>query len=161
MLLRPGTQHSTKGTNEDLRLIVPMAQWLSAAGPKVPVLARLRAGFDAVELMAALDSLNEPGLPQLDSLIKLNPRCTDVVVLARRRDAAQAHRDHPRSCKRTAFWEQDVEVPGVQRRVRCVLRLLERAIDAGGQRLGAPEYELDGWKTTLPDSVDAAAVIRL
>jgi Transposase DDE domain group 1 len=159
--LRPGTQHSTKGSEEDLRRIVPMAQRLSAAGPKAPVLARLDSGFDAVALMAGIESLNAPGLPQLDWLIKWNPRCTDAAELANQRDAAHAPWEHPRKGKRVVIWEQDVELCGVQRKVRRVLRLVERTIGADGQHLIVPEYELDGWTTTLPASLDAAAVIAL
>ena len=159
--LRPGTQHSTKGTDEDLRRIVPLAQRLSAAGPKAPVLARLDSGFDAAALMASMESLNAPGLPQVDWLIKWNPRCADAAELANERDAAGASWEHPRRGKRVSTWEQEVQVPGVQRTVRRVLRLVERTIGAAGQHLILPEYELDGWTTTLPASLDAAAVIAL
>lgn len=45
--------------------------------------------------------------------------------------------------------------------MRRVLRLAERTIGAGGQHLIVPEYELDGWTTTLPAHIDAAQVIAL
>ncbi|MFO0542441.1 MAG: transposase, partial [Pseudanabaena sp.] len=60
--LRPGVQHSAKHTDEDLRAIVPLAQRLSAAGPKAPVLARLDSGFDSAALMAAIEAMNGGGL---------------------------------------------------------------------------------------------------
>ena len=43
--LRPGTQHSAKDTEDNLKRVIPMAQRLSAAGPKAPLLARLDSGF--------------------------------------------------------------------------------------------------------------------
>ena len=161
LVLRPGTQHSAKHTDDDLRRIVPLAQRLSAAGPKAPLLARLDSGFDAAALMACLDSLNAAGVPQLDWLIKWNPRSTDAAKMAAELDAAGAAWEHPRSGKRVVTWEQTVEVPGVQRTVRRVLRLIERTIGSHGQHLILPEYELDGWTTTLPSSLEAQNIIAL
>ena len=161
LVLRPGTQHSVKHTDDDLRRIVPMAQRLSAAGPKAPVLARLDSGFDSAALMASIEALNGPGLVQLDWLIKWNPRSIDVAELAAERVAAGAAWEHPRVGKRVTVWEQVVPLLGVQRTVRRVLRLVERTIGAGGQHLILPEYELDGWTTTLPSHLDAQQVIAL
>jgi hypothetical protein len=161
LVLRPGTQHSAKHTDEDLRRIVPLAQRLSAAGPKAPLLARLDSGFDAAALMACLDSLNAPGVSQVDWLIKWNPRSTDAAQMAAELDAAGTAWAHPRSGKRVVTWEQTVEVPGVQRTVRRVLRLIERTIGSHGQHLILPVYELDGWTTTLPSSLDAQQIIAL
>ena len=161
LALRPGTQHSVKHTDCDLRRIVPLAQRLSAAGPKAPLLARLDSGFDSAALMTSIEALNVPGLPQVDWLIKWNPRSTDLAELACERDAAGTAWEHPRRGKRVAIWEQTVAVPGVQRTVRRVLRLVERTMGAGGQHLILPEYELDGWTTTLPSSLDAQTIIAL
>ena len=161
LVLRPGTQHSARHTDDDLRRIVPLAQRLSAAGPKAPLLARLDSGFDSSALMACLDSLNQHGLPQVDWIIKWNPRSTDAAQVAAELDAAGAAWAHPRAGKRVATWEHSVEVPGVQRRVRRVLRLIERTIGPCGQQLILPEYELEGWTTTLPARIDAQQVIAL
>jgi hypothetical protein len=161
LALRPGTQHSVKHTDDDLRHILPLAQRLSAAGPKAPLLARLDSGFDAAALMACIDSMNQPDLPQVDWLIKWNPRSTDVAEMAAERDAAGMAWEHPRAGKRVATWEQTVEVPGVQRPVRRVLRLVERTIGSRGQHLILPEVELDGWTTTLPAHIDVQQVIAL
>ena len=141
-----------------------MAQRLSAAGPKAPLLARLDSGFDSSALMTCLESMNVPGLPQLDWLIKWNPRSTDVAQMAAEIDAAGTAWARPRAGKRVATWEHSVEVsgvPGVQRPVRRVLRLVERTIGSGGQHLILPEYELDGWTTTLPTRIDAQQVMAL
>jgi Transposase DDE domain group 1 len=159
--LRPGVQHSAKHTEEDLRRIVPLAQRLSAAGPKAPLLARLDSGFDSAALMECIESMNRPGVPRADWIIKWNPRKTDPAQMAAELDAAGVTWEHPRKGKRVVTWEQVVELPGVQRRVRRVLRLVERTIGSGGQHLILPEYELDGWTTTLPEAIDAEQVIAL
>jgi hypothetical protein len=159
--LRPGTQHSAKHTDEDLSRIVPMAQRLSAASTKAPLLARLDSGFDSVALMERIESMNRRGVPRVDWIIKWNPRSTDAAQMAAERDAAGSAWKHPRAGKRVAIWEQTVEVPGVKRRVRRVLRLVERTIGSRGQHLILPEYELDGWTTTLPARMNAGKVIAL
>ena len=157
--LRPGTQHSAKHTEDTLFAVIPMAQRLSAAGLHAPLLARLDSGFDSAYLMACLESMNhrakdQPALPQVDWIIKWNPRQTDRAEMAAQLDAAIGTADavtwiHPRPGKRVALWETEVNVPGVQRPLRRVLRLTERTIKANGQHLILPEYELDGWTTTL------------
>lgn len=71
-----------------------MAQRLSAAGhaaqSNAPILSRLDSGFDSVHLMREIESCKRPGLPQVNFLIKWNPRGTDVVALATRLDADAA-----------------------------------------------------------------------
>ena len=164
--LRPGTQHSAKHTEDNLRRVIPLAQRLSAAGPKAPLLARLDSGFDSAALMGCMESMNEPGLPQVDWIIKWNPRSTDRAEMGAQIDVA-AHTaggvrwEHPRAGKRVALWEQAVAVAGVARPVRRVLRLTERTISAGGQHLIVPEYELDGWTTTLPSRMGPEQIIAL
>ena len=111
--------------------------------------------------MACIESMNEPGLPQVDWIIKWNPRSTDIAQMAAERDAADTAWEHPRTGKRVATWEQTVEVPGVERTVHRVLRLVERTIGSRGQHLILPEYELDGWTTTLPSSLNAQQIIAL
>lgn len=164
--LRPGTQHSAKDTQDNLQRVIPLAQRLSAAGPKAPLLARLDSGFDSAALMASIEALNTPGLPQVDWLIKWNPRSTERAEMAAQIDAAMGtpgavRWESPRPGKRVALWEQAVEVEGVERHVRRVLRLTERTVTAGGQHLILPEYELDGWTTTLPKHMGPEQIIAL
>jgi hypothetical protein len=162
LALRPGVQHSASETDFNLQRVVPMAQRLSAQGPKARVLARLDSGFDSVRLMGEIEACNQPALPAVDWLIKWNPRSTDVAALAAELDAEPATRwEQPRAGKRLTTWEQPVQVQGVVRPVRRVLRLIERTIDKRGQALLVPELTLEGWTTSLPDSVDAQAVIAL
>jgi Transposase DDE domain group 1 len=162
LALRPGVQHSAAETDFNLERVIPMAQRLSAAAAKPPILARLDSGFDSVRLMRGIEACNRPGLPQVDWLIKWNPRSTDVAALAGRLDAdAATHWEHPRAGKRVSTWEQLVVVEGVQRPVRRVLRLIERSIDKRGQVLIAPELTLEGWTTSLPATLSAQAITLL
>ena len=149
--LRPGVQHSAAETEFNFERVLPMAQRLSAAGPKAPILARLDSGFDSAKLMRALQAHNQPGQPRVDWLIKWNPRTTDrAAVLAQLDDDPCTGWDHPRPGKRVALWEQAVRIEGIEQPLRRVLRLTERTIDARGQHLIEPQLTLDGWTTSLP-----------
>lgn len=162
LALRPGVQHSASETDFNLERVVPMAQRLSAQGPKAPILARLDSGFDSARLMREIESSNQPGRVAVDWLIKWNPRSTDVAALAARLAAEPAtHWEQPRAGKRVTTWEQPVQVLGIERPVRRVFRLIERSIDKRGQALLVPELTLEGWTTSLPASLDAGAVIAL
>jgi len=166
LALRPGVQHSVRETELNIERVIPMAQRLSAAGPKAPLLARLDSGFDSVAIMAGIEACNDgraTGLPQVDWLIKWNPRTTNVATLAETKTGDSATLwTTPRAGKRITHWEQGVTIEGVQRPVRRVLRLIERTIDARGQVLIAPHYVLEGWTTTLPPGqFDAQAIIDL
>jgi Transposase DDE domain group 1 len=165
LALRPGVQHSAAETDFNLERVIPMAQRLSAAGPKAPILVRLDSGFDSVRLMRGIESCNGLGVPQVDWLIKWNPRSTDVAALAARLDAdAATHWEHPRAGKRVTLWEQAVSIEGTLRPVhpvRRVLRLIERRIDKHGQALIVPELTLEGWTTSLPARFGVKEIIAL
>ena len=108
------------------------------------------SGFDSVRLMREIDACNQTGQPQVDWLIKWNPRTTDVAAVLAQRDADAATRwEHPREGKRVSTWEQAVHIEGIVRPLRRVLRLVERRIDRHGQVLIAPEIVLEGWTTSL------------
>ena len=161
--LRPGEQHSARETQFNFERVIPMAQRLSLAGPKAPLLVRLDAGFDSVALMAALESYNGGDMPQVDWLIKRNPRTTNVKALAERLIAdATTQWEAPRMGKRVTIWEEPLQVQGIERGVRRVMRLTERTIDPQGQRLIEAQFTLEGWTTSLDGRrFDAHAVIAL
>lgn len=93
-----------------------MAQRLSAAGPKAPILLREDSGFDGAAQMQAIESYNRAGLPQVDWLIKWNPRKTNVAELAAQRDVhPHTQWEHPRRGKRVTIWEETVSIEGVTR----------------------------------------------
>ena len=148
--LRPGVQHSASETQFNFERVIPMAQRLSAAGPKAPIIARLDSGFDSAALMREMESYNGSGKPQLDWLIKWNPRTTDVAAVAARLDADPGTVwEQPRAGKRVSVWEEAPSIKGIERPVRRVLRMTERTVDAKGQVLLVPEYSLEGWTTSL------------
>ena len=163
LALRPGVQHSARESDFNLQRVLPMAQRLSAGSVKAPILARLDSGFDAAALMVAMKRCNEPGLPKVDWLIKWNPRSTDVAGLAARLDGdATTAWQTPRQGKRLTLWEEAVKVQGIERPLRRVLRLIERTVDKHGQVLLVPEYELEGWTTSLSaQTFTPAAIIAL
>ena len=162
LALRPGVQHSAAENDFNLERVIPMAQRLSAAGPQAPILARLDSGFDSVRLMRGIESRNHAGAAQVDWLIKWNQRSTDVAALGARLDADAATQwEHPRAGKRVTIWEQAVDIEGIQRPVRRVLRLIDRSIDRHGQVLIAPELVLEGWTTSLPATFSARDIIAL
>jgi hypothetical protein len=164
LALRPGVQHSANESDFNLQRVVPMAQRLSAASVRAPILVRMDSGFDAAALMRELQACNaDERLPQVDWLIKWNPRATDAQQLLQQLDADAATAwTQPRPGKRVALWEQPVHIPGIQRPVRRVVRLIERTIDRRGQALLVPEIELEGWTTSLAqDRFDAQQIIAL
>ena len=124
LALRPGVQHSARETDFNLERVIPMAQRLSAGGPKAPILARLDSGFDSAALMRSIEACNQPGQPQVDWLIKWNPRGVDTAALLARLDADPGTLWHkPRQGKRVAVWEQAIHIEGIGRPLRRVLRL--------------------------------------
>lgn len=150
LALRPGVQHSVLETEYNFERVIPMAQRLSAAGPKAPVLVRADSAFDAVPLAREILSHNRPGLPKVDLLIKWNPRKTDVELWSAWLDVIdESQWRHPREGKRVAVWDEEVQLEGIDRPVRRVFRLTERKIDRRGQHLIECERELEGWTTTL------------
>lgn len=167
LALRPGVQHSAKETGFNFERVIPMAQRLSAAGPKAPLLARLDSGFDSVALMRQIEAYNiEPttraGLPKVDWLIKWNPRSTDVVMIGARLDGdATTQWEHPREGKRVTTWDEALRIEGVERPLRRVLRMIERTIDAKGQVLIEPQFTLEGWTTSLPARFSAQDIIAM
>ena len=101
--------------------------------------------------MASIEQCKQPGVPQVDLLVKWHPRTTDIGALAARLgDDGSTRREMPREGKRLTPWEDSVQIADTLRLVRRVLRLSERSLNAQGQSLLVPEYELDGWTTSLP-----------
>jgi len=69
-----------------------------------------------------------------------------------------------RKGKRECIWQENLALPGVgsetnpARRVYC---LTERTIDNKGVVLLVPDYELEGWTTTLPARFSPTDIIEL
>ena len=167
LALRPGVQHSAKESDFNLERVIPMAQRLSAAGPKAPLLARLDSGFDSAALMCAIQACNQSQpdraeLPQVDWLIKWNPRKLNVTALAERLEADSATAwAQPREGKRMSVWQEEAHIEGLSSPCRRVLRLIERTTDAKGQRLIEPQLTLEGWTTSLGSQFSNEQIIAL
>jgi hypothetical protein len=162
LALRPGVQHSAKETDFNFERVIPMAQRLSAGGPKAPLLVRLDSGFDSAALMRSIEACNQSGLPQVDWLIKWNPRSLKVAGLAERlvQDDSIVW-THPRAGKRITVWQEPLRIEGINRPCKRVLRLIERTIDAKGQSLIEPQLTLEGWTTSLGAQFSGADIIAL
>ena len=69
-----------------------------------------------------------------------------------------------RAGKRMCLWEQALQLEGVgsaSNPARRVMRLIERSVDKHGQPMLFPEYEIEGWSTTLPAKFGMQEVIDL
>ena len=80
LALRPGVQHSASETDLNLQRVIPMAQRLSAAGPKAPILSRLDSGFDSARLMREIESCNRPGTCSRGTPQRQTDRRTDLLT---------------------------------------------------------------------------------
>ncbi len=162
LALRPGTQHSACESQYNLEHVLPLAARLSSA----PLLLRADSGFCSKDLMLAVHSHASALGRTVDYLIKWNPRSTPVEAWAQAKCADEATvwcllREGKRAC----VWQADVELargeddqPIVARRI---YRLTERTIDKQGNPLLLPQYTLEGWSTSLPQSITPAQIIEL
>ncbi len=160
MELREGTQHSAEATDATLDRVLPRALQLTQA----PLLLRLDAGFHSQNILQTIARYDHTrrqnsGVP-VALLVKWNRRGQDLEIIIQRRCAqADALWDCPRPGKRVTVWEEPALLGTVA--VRRIFRLTERTVLANGQRLLLPQTSLEGWDTTLPESLDAQTVIAL
>ncbi|OOY93750.1 transposase [Solemya velum gill symbiont] len=139
--LRPGSQHSQNDFIGFLRSVLHRSRRLTQA----PLLVRLDSGHDAEESRVEISSYK-----QVDHIIKLNPRSqyTWQDWLPRFEERrAQWHELRPGKEFSTLSIIHEKEY-GNQ---RLVLRIIKRTTDAVGQMFLTPDYELEGWWTTLAE----------
>jgi hypothetical protein len=159
--LREGSQHAQKEFDYVLERVVPRARQLTAA----PLLVRLDSAHDARTNRRWFENQTE-----VDYLIKWNPRGDDPHDwLAHFEEKATWTTLRPG--KRVGLYSEVVEEETgknndegepIIRRVRRVMRLIERTIDRRGQSLLLPEYRLEGWWTSLDEkAADDAKIIAL
>ena len=160
--LRAGNQHSACESEYNIERALGTACAVSSA----PLLLRADAGFCSQHLMArALEQAARLG-PQLDLLIKWNPRSAPLEHIAAQRcaDTSTLWRQL-RAGKRECLWSEALPAierqEGQSRAVRRAYRLSERTIDKKGNALLLPEYVLEGWTTTLGPQVSNEEVIAL
>ena len=151
--LRPGSQHSALETHYFLERVLPRARELAPV--VAPVLSRSDSGFDAVRLLFQQDDEKrawaEAGR-RFEYLVKWNPRKQVMADWVTRAHEAGAWREE-RPGKRVALLDLQVERSWQKhkRNFRLVVRLIERTIDKKGQALLFPDYQLEGWWTSLDE----------
>ena len=154
--LRSGTHHSALETEYFMERVFPRVRRLMQ-GRNEPVLWRADSGFDSARLLLTLQGERERWAAQsgqLDFIVKWNPRRQDKAAWVRRLDATGAF-EQAREGKRVGYCVETVErsigkrQDKLRRSLRLVVQVTERTIDKRGQRLLAPEVELQGWWTTL------------
>jgi hypothetical protein len=152
--LRPGNQHSALETHYFLERVLPRARAVAPAAS--PVLSRSDSGFDSVRLLFQQDDEQrawaEAGR-QFEYLVKWNPRKQVMADWATRANEADAWRQE-RPGKRVALLDLKIERSWQKqkRTFRLVVRLVERTVDKKGQALLFPEYQLEGWWTSLKET---------
>ena len=145
--LRPGSQHSQKGTPEFLRECIPMARKLT----NEPLMFRMDSGNDSVDNIGIF---SETGCHYI---IKRNLRkesCEEWLSLAK---SCCKDIKEPRDGKTVyigSTWK-DVRYStesgdDVSTTVRIVYEITERTIDKDGQYLFPSKIDVDTWWTNLP-----------
>lgn len=159
--LRPGSQHSALETHYFLERVLPRVQALAPADQ--PVLTRSDSGFDSARLLFQQDDEKRAWAEcgrRFEYLVKWNPRRQDRADWVARADQAGVWRE-ARPGKRVALLDITVERAWAKqtRHFRLVVRLIERTTDKKGQHLLLPDYQLEGWWTSL-DAAPADVIQR-
>jgi hypothetical protein len=143
---REGSQHSQKNFIPFLARVVRKALNLTTA----PLLVRLDSAHDAWETRIEL-----AGRERVDYILKWSPRGQGK-ALWHRRAFAEGKISEPRPGKRVALLSardthQWTDETGAKRELTCrrVVRVTERTIDKKGQLLLEPDFELEGWWSSL------------
>jgi len=146
--LRPGSDHSQKGTEAFLRRTLRYARLMSQA----TFLVRMDSGNDS------LDNIKVCRQEKAHYIIKRNLRCeTPEEWLEIARKCGQM--EEPRPGKQVWMGERYVEKPGIEDPLRIVFCVTLRTMEADGQALLLPRIEVETYWTSLSD--DAATVVRL
>ena len=146
--LRPGSDHSQKGTEAFLRRTLRYARLMSQA----TFLVRLDSGNDS------LDNIKVCRQEKAHYIIKRNLRWeTPEEWLEIARECGQM--EEPRPGKQVWLGERYVEKPGIKEPLRIVFCVTLRTMEADGQTLLIPRVEVETYWTSLSD--DAATVVRL
>jgi len=142
--LKPGKENAQKEFDLNLDHALLKARCLTDA----PLLLRLDAAHDAQSNRHALH-----GYEKTDFIIKWNPRQerAEEWMADAERLGDEAVWESPREGKRVvtfSYYHPETD-GGVFRFDRRVMRIVERTIDKHGQRLVLPEYDMEGWWTSL------------
>jgi hypothetical protein len=151
--LRPGSQHSARETHYFLERALPRVKALVVA--QQAVLSRSDSGFDSARLLFLQDDERQAWAQEgrrFEYLVKWNPRQQRLEEWVDRADAAGVWTE-TRPGKRVALLDLGIERAWQKKRrtFRLLVRLVERTIDKRGQALLLPEYQLEGWWTSLDE----------
>ncbi len=144
--LRPGKDHSQKGTPEFLRESIGYARTVTDQ----PLLVRLDSGFDSRE------NIHLCGEAGVEFIIKRNLRGESEQAWLEWAKG-NATMTEPRPGKR--IYRGTLEPRGRDLPARMVVEVVERTMRADGQALLLPEVEVQAWWTSLPDGPETT--IRL
>lgn len=161
LALRPGVQHSAAESQYNFERALPMAASLVAGS----LLVRADSGFCSLKLMQEVAAQANELKREIAFIIKWNPRKTPVEAIASKKTAdASTPWVTLRPGKRECIWQESLDLPNVgstSNPTRRVYRLTERTIDKHGVVLLLPDYEIEGWTTTLPAKFSATDIIAL
>ena len=161
LALRPGVQHSARETGYNLERTLPMAAGLTPGA----LLVRADSGFCSLALMQDITAQAAALSREIAFIIKWNPRSAPVESVAANKTAdTTVAWVSARPGKRECLWQERLDLAGVgsaANPARRVYRLTERTIDKHGNALLLPDYVLEGWTTTLPQSLTAQEIIAL
>ena len=152
-IVRAGSQHSSFEADGFLQRIFPRIERLvtQRCPAEAKVLLRQDSGFDGALFMQAAEKdrwASQGG--SFDFITQWNPRAQDKDAWVARTDAAGAFVE-TRPGKRVGLLSLTVERTWQRhiRNFRLVVQATERTSDKRGQRLLAPEIDLQGWWTSL------------
>ena len=161
LALRPGVQHWARETGYNLERTLPMAAGLTPGA----LLVRADSGFCSLALMQDITAQAAALSREIAFIIKWNPRSAPVESVAANKTAdTTVAWVSARPGKRECLWQERLDLAGVgsaANPARRVYRLTERTIDKHGNALLLPDYVLEGWTTTLPQSLTAQEIIAL
>jgi len=161
LALRPGVQHSAAESQYNFERALPMAASLVAGS----LLVRADSGFCSLKLMQEATTQANELKREIAFIIKWNPRKTPVEAIASKKTAdASTQWMTLRPGKRECIWQECLDLPNVgnaSNPARRVYRLIERTIDKHGVALLLPDYEIEGWTTTLPSKFSTTDIIAL
>jgi len=146
--LRPGSDHSQKGTGVFLKRTLRYARLMSQA----TFLVRLDSGNDS------LANIKVCRQEKAHYIIKRNLRwetAAEWLEIARK----CGHMEEPRPGKQVWMGDRYIEKPGIEEPLRIVFCVTLRTTEADGQALLIPGVEVETYWTSLSD--DAATVVRL
>ncbi len=161
LALRPGVQHSAAESQYNFERALPMATSLVTT----PLLVRADSGFCSAKLMQEVTAQASTLQREIAFIIKWNPRKTPVEAIASQKTAdASTQWTVSREGKRQCIWQESLDLAGVgsdTNPARRIFRLTERTINKHGVVLLLPDYEIEGWTTTLPERFSASDIIAL